>query len=546
MRGAAGGRRPPGVERRRRRQGVVFVAGLALGGCAVGPNFHHPAEPATDHYTVQPLPAAPTTKATPAAPAAAAAPSTPEASAAPAAPTAPTAPAAPTAPTAPTAPARADDTAAIDRPGQQFVVGQDLPPDWWKRFGSRELDALVDKALHANPNVQAAEASLRQANEYVAAQRGAYFPTVQASFAGSRNRNAVQVLAPTLTSGAATFNLFTPQLSVSYVPDLLGGNRRQVEALQAQADASRFEYDAAYITLAANVVSAAVQEAGLRAQIEATQQVIALEVESLAVMRRELELGAIAESDVLAQEAALAQVEATLPPLQKSLDQQHDMLAALTGQLPSETPVSDIRLDQLTLPMAIPIGVPAQLVERRPDVRAAEAQLHAATAEVGVAMANMLPQITLTAALGNTSTNLSSLFSSATEFWSAGASLTQTLFAGGTLYHRERAARAGLDVAGAQYRAAVLTAFQNVADSLRALAADQDEVQAEDHAYDASLASLQIARRQVELGAVSYLALLNAQQTYQQAVIGRAQALANRYADTAALFEALGGSAPGE
>lgn len=502
MRTATRRLRWPGPGRRSLRHRLACLTVLALSDCAVGPNFHHPANPATDRYTAQPLPAAPAASVTP------------------------------------------DEPAGIDRPAQQFVVGQNSPADWWKGFGSSELDALVDKALHANPTVQAAEASLRQANEYVAAQRGAYFPTVQASLSASKNRNAVQVLAPTLTSGVATFNLYTPQLTVSYVPDLLGGNRRQVESLQAQADASRFEYDAAYITLAANLVSTAIQEAGLRAQIEATQQVIALERESLSVMRRELELGAVAEADVLAQEAALAQVESTLPPFQKSLDQQHDMLAALTGQLPSEAPVSEIKLNQLRLPMTIPVGVPAQLVERRPDVRAAEAQLHAATAEVGVSIANMLPQITLTGAIGNASTSISSLFTSATEFWSAGASLTQTLFAGGTLYHRERAARAGLDAAGAQYRAAVLTAFQNVADSLRALAADQDEVQAEDHAYSASLESLNIARQQVNLGAVGYLALLNAQQTYQQAIIGRAQALTNRYADTAALYQALGGSAP--
>jgi NodT family efflux transporter outer membrane factor (OMF) lipoprotein len=489
----------PGPGRGGRFPRFAHLAVLALSACAVGPNFHHPAEPATDRYTAQPLPAPPAT---------------------------------------PTEPALADHQQ------QQFVLGQDPPSDWWKGFGSGELDALVEKALHANPSVQAAEASLRQANEYVAAQRGAYFPTVQGSLSASKNRNAVQVLAPTLTSGVATFNLYTPQLTVSYVPDLFGGNRRQVESLQAQADASRFEYDAAYISLAANVVSTAIQEAGLRSQIEATQQVIALESESLSVMRRELELGAIAESDVLAQDAALAQVEATLPPLQKSLDQQHDMLAALTGQLPSEAPFTEIKLDQLRLPIVIPVGVPSQLVERRPDVRAAEAQLHAATAEVGVSIANMLPQITLTGTFGNASTNLSSLFTDATEFWSAGASLTQTLFAGGTLYHRERAARAGLDIAGAQYRTAVLTAFQNVADSLRALAADADAVQAEEHAYGAALASLNIARQQVDLGAVSYLVLLNAQQTYQQAVIGRAQALANRYADTAALYQALGGSAP--
>jgi NodT family efflux transporter outer membrane factor (OMF) lipoprotein len=488
-----------------RLPGCTLVAGLTLAGCAVGPNFHHPAALSTERYTLQPLPTPPASPQVPGAP----------------------------------SPSSEDGTI------QQFVVGQNSQPDWWKAFGSSELDSLVDKALRANPTVQAAEATLRQARENVAAQRGAYFPTVQGSFAANRNRNAVQVVAPTLTSGVSTFDLYTPQVTVSFVPDLFGANRRQVESLQAQADASRFEYDAAYITLAANVVSAAIQEAGLRAQIEATQQVIELEREALAVMRRELELGALAEADVLAQEAALAQIETTLPPLQKSLDQQHDMLAALTGLLPSEAPASNIRLEQLTLPATIPIGVPAQLVERRPDVRAAEAQLHAATAEVGVSIANMLPQITLSGAIGNVGTSTSSLFTSLTEFWTVGASLTQTLFAGGMLYHRERAARAGLDAAGAQYRAAVLTAFQNVADALRALAADADAVKAEDRAYSASLASLNIARQQFELGAVSYLVLLNAQQTYQQAIIGRAQAQMNRYADSAALFQALGGSAPG-
>lgn len=331
---------------------------------------------------------------------------------------------------------------------------------------------------------------------------------------------------------------------MSYVPDLFGGNRRQVESLQALADANRYEYDAAYLTLIANVVSAAIQEAGLRAQIEATQQVISLERESLGVMRQELDLGAIAESDVLAQDAALAQIETTLPPLQKSLDQQHDLLAALTGRLPGDAPISQIELDQLALPAEIPIGVPSQLVERRPDVRAAEAQLHAATAAVGVAIANMLPQITLSGAIGNVATQTNQIFAGSTEFWTLGASLSQTLFQGGTLYHRERAARAGVDIAGAQYRAAVLTAFQNVADALRALTSDGDAVRAQERAYTVATDSLAIVRQQFDLGAVSYVALLNAQQTYQQAIIGRAQALTNRYADTAALYQALGGAAP--
>jgi NodT family efflux transporter outer membrane factor (OMF) lipoprotein len=478
----------------------------ALGGCAVGPDFHRPSPPETDQYTAQPLAEA-SAQTTPAQ-----------------------------------APLGSPADAAIAQ--QVFIPGQNPAQNWWHGFGSSEIDALIEQALKANPTVQAAEATLRQARENVAAQRGAFYPDLQAAGSASKNRNAVQVLSPTLASGAAIFELYTPQLTVSFVPDLFGANRRQVESLQALQEASRYEYDAAYLTLVTNVLSAAIQEAGLRAQIQATEQVITLERESLEVARRELDLGAIAEADVLAQDAALAQIEATLPPLRKSFDQQHDQLAVLTGQLPGNAPPSRLELDELTLPIEIPIGVPSQLVDRRPDVRAAEAQLHAASAEVGVAIANMLPQITLSGAIGNVASQTGELFSNFSEFWTFGASLSQTLFQGGTLYHRERAARAGLDIAGAQYRLAVLTAFQDVADALRALAADGDSVRTEERAYALSQASLAIVRQQYGLGAVSYLALLNAEQSFQQAVVGRAQARMNRYVDTAALYLALGGQAP--
>jgi NodT family efflux transporter outer membrane factor (OMF) lipoprotein len=316
-----------------------------------------------------------------------------------------------------------------------------------------------------------------------------------------------------------------------------------VESLQAQAEASGDEYDAAYLTLAANVVTAAVQEAGLRAQLAATRQIIDTESESVQVMQHQLDLGAIAEADLIAQESALAVLEAGLPPLQKSLDQQRDMLAVLTGHLPSDPPAAQFELDAITLPATIPLSVPSKLVERRPDVRAAEAQLHAATANVGVAIANMLPQITLSGSLGSVATTTGKIFAGQSEFWSAGASLSQTLFAGGTLLHRERAARAALDQAGDEYREAVLTAFQNVADALRALAADADAVQAADRAATLSQASLDIARRQYQIGAVNSLSLLIAQQTYQQALVNRGQARTSRYVDTAALFQALGGHA---
>jgi NodT family efflux transporter outer membrane factor (OMF) lipoprotein len=357
----------------------------------------------------------------------------------------------------------------------------------------------------------------------------------------------VGVLSPNLVSGTALYNLYTPQLTVSYVPDVFGANHRQVESLAALAEADRFQLDATYLTLTANVVTAAVQEAGLRAQISATERVIELERESLSVLRRELELGAVAESDIYAQEAALAQLESTLPPLRRQIQWTRDSLAALTGRLPADFKPVNFELDQLALPVDLPLGVPSQLVERRPDVRAAEAQLHAATAQVGVAIASFLPQVMITGDIGSSATAMGDLFKAGTGFWSVGANLTQTLFEGGTLMHRKRAAEAALDQAGAQYQSVVLAAFQNVADALHALNSDADALGAAARAESAAEKSLDVMRHQLELGSVSYLALLTAEQTYQQAVISLTQARATRYADTAALFQALGGSVtPGE
>jgi NodT family efflux transporter outer membrane factor (OMF) lipoprotein len=468
-------------------------AALALSAC-VGPNFHRPPPPPVDRYTAEALP---------------------------------------------------PETASAEVPGgaaQKFLNEQEVPRDWWTRFGSEELDGLVAEALRANPSVQAATAALRQAQENTAAQRGSYFPTVQAGFDATRERDAVGVLAPNLASGTALYSLYTPQVTVSYVPDVFGVNRRQVESLAALADASRFQLDATYLTLTANVVTAAVQEAGLRAQIAATERVLELESESLSVMRRELELGAIAEGDVYAQEAALAQLEATLPPLHRQLHAARDLLAVLTGHLPADFKPVRFELEQLVLPTDLPLGVPSQLVERRPDVQAAEAQLHAATAQVGVAIASLLPQVTITGDIGSSATAMGDLFKAGTGFWSLGASLTQTLFEGGTLIHHKRAADAALDQAGALYRSAVLTAFQNVADALHALDADADALKAAARAENAAQRSLDVVRSQLKLGSVGYLALVNAEQSYQQAVILTVQARANRYADTAALFQALGGS----
>ena len=468
------------------------VAAALLSAC-VGPNFHRPAAPAVDRYTVEPLAAV--TQA----------------------------------------------AAGVGGAAQRFLA-EDVPRNWWTLFGSEELDALVNDALRANPDVISAQAALREAMEHVAAQRGAYFPTVAGSFNTSRNRDATGVIQPTLQSGSPVYNLFTPQVTISYMPDIFGANRRTVESLAAQAEASRFQLDATYLTLTANVVTTAIQEAALRGQVVATERVIALERESLAVLRRELELGAIAEGDVYAQDAALAQLEAALPPLSKQLHQARDQLSVLTGRLPADFTPPRFALEDLSLPTEVPLGVPSQLVERRPDVRAAEAQLHAATAQVGVAIANLLPQMTITGTTGSTASQFAELFKAGTGFWSLGANVSQTLFAGGTLIHHKRAADAALDQAAARYRAAVLTAFQNVADALHALDSDADALQAASRAQSTAQQSLGVVRHQLELGSVSYLALLNSEQTYQQAVASLAQARGNRFADTAALFQALGGT----
>lgn len=465
---------------------------VALAGCAAGPDFERPAAPEATGYTPESLPA---------------------------------------------------QTASAEVSGgdtQRFVQGMDIPGQWWTLFRSPALNALIERALKANPELQAAQAALRVAMENVSAQQGFFFPTIQANYQPTRQKMA-GVLAPTLNSNATIFNLYTAQVTVSYAPDVFGGNRRQVESLRAQAEWQRFQLEATYLTLATNVVNAAVQEASLRAQIAALEEVIKGATELLELSHRQLDLGAIAMSDVQAQEAALAQTQAALPPLRKLLAQQRNLLTVLTGRFPADAPAERFDLDSIQLPLELPVSLPSQLVEQRPDVKAAEAQMHAASAQIGVAIANMLPQFSLAAGAGSISSSAAQLGAAGTAFWIAGASITQTLFAGGTLLHRKRAAEAALDLAAAQYRSMVLVAFQNVADTLRALEYDAETLQANARAERAAFRSLEFVKVQVRLGAASRVALLLAQQTYQQSVVSLAQARAARYADTAALFQALGG-----
>ncbi|MGH6968854.1 MAG: efflux transporter outer membrane subunit, partial [Stellaceae bacterium] len=422
---------------------------------------------------------------------------------------------------------------------QHFNLGEDIPGEWWSLFHSPALNALVEDALKHNPDLTVAQASLRQAHENTLATEGGFFPSIGAQFTHPREKFNGAAFGQPQEYGL--FSLNTGEVTVGYAPDVFGGTRRQVEASEAAETYQRFQLEAAYLTLTSNVVAAAIQEASLRAQIAATQDIVKAESDQLDLLKHQFELGAVARSAVLQQTAILAQAKATLPGLQKQLAQQRDRIAALAGRFPNQPPGQTFELAALTLPQVLPVSLPSRLVEQRPDMRAAEATLHQASAEIGVATANMLPQFNLTGDIGTEATTLGSMFAADTGIWSLAAGVTQPLFHGGTLLHVKRAAEAAYDAAAAQYRGTVLGAFQNVADTLRALQSDADALQADDAAERSAVESLGLARDQYRLGAVSYLDLLNAETTYQQARIALVQAQAARYADTAALFQALGG-----
>ena len=438
------------------------------------------------------------------------------------------------------------ETAAVDSAGgsaQRFVSGMDIPGEWWALFKSSGLDHLVERSLKANPDVGAAQAALRQAHELYSAQRTALLPLVQGEFSGTRAKNALGTIAnPTsLPQSNPYYNLYTAQLTLSYAPDVFGATRRAVEQAKAQENVARFQLEATYLTLSSNVVVTAIQEASLRGQIGATERLLQVQHELTDKVRRQRLLGTASELDVLTQESAEAQTAQTLPPLQKQLAQTRDALTALLGQLPSSEPAEAFQLSDLTLPTELPVSVPSKLVEQRPDVRQAEETLHAASAAVGVAIADMLPQFTIDGDLGSSALKLGQLFSPYTGFWDTGASLTQTLFDAGALIHKKRAADAALDQAAAQYRTAVILGCQNVADTLHALQSDAEALKASADAERAAKRSFDLAQRQRELGTISMVAVLNAEQTYQQAELAFVQAEASRYSDTAGLFQALGG-----
>src|ERR1700728_3548399 len=431
-------------------------------------------------------------------------------------------------------------------PGQRFLSGADVSTRWWAAFKSEPLNQLVRESVDHNPNLQAAEAAIKVARYNALAQRGLFLPQVTGNSSTQQILVANPQQIPTIpTQGPQDqFSVVTNQLTVSCVPDIWGGNFRAVESLDATAEQQLFQLEAAYLTLTSNVVTAAIQEASLRGQMAATQRIIAIEKRLLDILKRQQSLGQAAQADVLAQDAALAQAEQLLPPLEKQLAQQRDLLTSLAGQLSADEIEQKFDLAHFRLPANLPVSLPGKLVDQRPDVRAAEANMHSASALVGVAIAARLPNIVLSANGGSTAFNIAQSFTPGTGFYTVAAGATMPIFDGLTLYNKQKAAEAALDQAEAQYRATVITAFQNVADALRALQSDAGAIKAAVRAEDAAKASLEIVQKQLNAGQVNQLAVLNAQQTYLTAAVNRVQTEANRLSDTAALFMALGGGWP--
>jgi NodT family efflux transporter outer membrane factor (OMF) lipoprotein len=474
---------------------IIALCSVCLTGCMVGPDFKSPTPPKTKTYTEFPSP---------------------------------------------------KKTVGISGAGsggksQQFVSGKDIPAKWWSLFHSPALDQLIRVGLVNSPTLAAAEANLRQAQELLNAQIGStLYPSVNAQIPIKRQR----LSSASFGSNAApkTFTLYGASVNIAYTFDLFGGARRGIEAQQAQVHYAAYILEAAHLTLTSNIVITAIRLASLRDQIQATHQLIRSQEEQLKIVNKQFKLGGVSGADVFSQEGQLAQTRATLPPLEKQWAQSRHALSVLIGAFPSESNLPEFELDKLHLPRYLPVSLPSSLVRQRPDIRAQEALLHAASAQIGVATANLYPQITLSGSYGQLSTSTSNLFSGPANVWSFGGQLLQPIFSGGALQAQRRAAIAAYEQAAAQYRQTVLQAFQNVADTLRALETDARALQAQTQAEVAARNALSLTQKQFKLGGVSYLLLLNAQRQYQQAKINRIQAQAARFTDTAALFQALGGS----
>jgi NodT family efflux transporter outer membrane factor (OMF) lipoprotein len=468
---------------------MMAVALLLPQACTVGPKYHPPAAPAITAYTPQPQP-----------------------------------------------PATASSPGAAGE-SQQFRASADLPAQWWALFQSPQLDSMVREALTNSPTLAAATARLKQAQEEVRARTGATkYPAVSgnASITGQQlDLAAYGIPFP----NPSPFALLNGSIGITYALDLFGGNRRLIESLRAQADYQQWQLEGARLILAGDVVAAGIRQAELRAQLDLTEQMIAVSQTELRITDARSRAGGASDGDLRIQRMLLAQTEAALPPLRQQLEIVSVQLAVLMGRPPAQAPAPGINFESLKLPEELPLTVPSSLVHQRPDIRAAESLLHQASASVGVATANRYPQITLSASGGALGTS----FIAGGDIWNVGTGLAQPLYNGGALKAEQRKAQAAYDEAASEYRQTVLEAFQQVADTLYAIQNDAQTLQSRTAANEQAGAAYQIDAQRYQAGGISQLALLEAQRQQLQTALDRADSVANRYLDSATLFQALGG-----
>jgi NodT family efflux transporter outer membrane factor (OMF) lipoprotein len=471
---------------------LSICAGI-LSACAVGPDFKQPDPPKTSSYTDSPL----TQKL----------------------------------------------TTASGVPGgtpQEFSEGADIEAQWWELYKSPELDALIKKALVQNPNLGAADAALRSAQENVSAQIGGqYFPAVGLGGAATRQLQPSAIYG--LPYGSDTYNLYNTSVNVTYKLDVFGGARRAVEGARAKAEVAQFQLEGAYLSLTANVVTGAVKEASLRAQMQATAEILKAQINFAEMTEKQLKIGTVNKVDLTSQLTLVASSQVDLFNYERNLAFARNQLAVLVGELPSNANISKFDLSNLHLPEKLPLSVPSSLVRQRPDIRAAEAMIKSTNALVGVATANLLPQFNITGAIGSAALTSASLFGPNAALWSIGGGIFQPLFQGGQLLAQRRGAIANYEQAVYQYQATVLKAFQEVADALRALETGAQALKAASDAERYAYETLDLVEQQYKLGTASYLAVLYYQNQYQQAKVKSVAAQATRFSDTAALFTALGG-----
>ncbi|MFZ0890000.1 MAG: efflux transporter outer membrane subunit [Candidatus Binataceae bacterium] len=467
----------------------AMLLSCSLGACAVGPNFVQPKGPTTQRYTYE---------------------------------------------------EEAAGTIAAEGGAQHFERGAKIAADWWRLFNCPKLDAVVMQSIANNPTLQAAQASLRQSEDNLRAGYGIFYPQLSAGFQPTRQQFSALRFGET-TASPTIFSLYTLQATVGYVLDVWGGERRTIQGLGAQVEVQYYNAEGTYLTLSGNIVNAIVAEAAYTAEIGATEQIVGFMKEQTRITAAQVRAETAPYANLLSVQSQLATTEATLPPLRQQLEHTRHLLATLAGQAPADWAPPHATFPELTLPKDLPVSLPSDLVRQRPDVLVAEAQLHDAGAQIGVATAAMLPNFTLNADYGWNSTSLSTLFGSSAAFWTLGAGIATPLIQGPTLWYQRKAAIDAYQQALANYRETVLAALAQVADALEALQHDAQTLSAESQALDASAEALHLIQANYQAGTVNYLQVLIADFQYQQAKLGYIQAMGQRLQDTAALFVALGG-----